>query len=314
MNVILIATDLAEAAADTRMTAGQIHSVFDHAVNCTFGECGWLTLLTEEAAIGPMSAVVKAASLKSLPLVPGMALEIGQGRLVIAEAGMSLQLKGAVQWNPQPEPFREPVSLTQKRDRLDILEKWIRKSGNMAGIANVLEYLELPDRSRKQRPDTELNAFGQFALDRIQAITTGMADTDPDRIRDRIRGIIGFGPGLTPSGDDFLAGIGASMIYLKGFYKFRKTTFALMLRLMAEESRGRTTRVSEEMLKNLAQGLMPKRFMDLQTALLSQSGPELGPALRELGRMGETSGTDHALGVFVAHTVLASEDVRRKLG
>lgn len=314
MDVLLIATDLAETVAEKRLTGGQIHSVFDHAVNCTFGECGWLTLLTEEAAIGPMSAVLKAEALTSLPLVPGMLMEIGHGRLVIAEAGLTLQLKGAVHWNPRPEPLREPVSLLLMRDRLDTLENWIRKSANPAGIANVLDYLELPGRGRKQIPDMALNAFGQFALDRIQAFASVMADTEPDRLRERIRGIIGFGPGLTPSGDDFLAGVGASMLYLREFYGFKATAFDLVLRLIAEEARGRTTRVSEEMLKNLARGLMPKRFMDLQTALLSQGSPELGQALRELGRMGETSGADHGLGAYVAHAVLASDDVRRKLG
>ncbi len=314
MNAILIATDLAELAAEGQTSVGQLHSVFEHAVNCTFEEYGWMTLLTEESAIGPMGLVVKAPDLKSLPLLPGMKMEIGRGRLSIPEAGITLQLKGVRSWSPQAEPIHEPVGLVVKKDRLEKLEKWILKSGNLAGIANVLEYLELPDRSRKLQPETELNAFGQFALDRIQGFTAVLTETDAERIRDKIRGIIGFGPGLTPSGDDFLAGVGASMIYLRGYYRLKKQTFAIPLQLILDESRGRTTRVSEEMLKNLAQGLMPKRFMDLQLALLSQCGPEMGSVLQELDRMGETSGTDHALGVFVAHWVLGTEDARRKLG
>lgn len=313
MNAILIANDLAEIAAESLTKVGQLHSVFDHAVNCTFEESGWMTLLTEEASIGPMGLVVKASNLKAFPLLPGMKMEVGQGQISIPDAGIAFQLTGVCGWNPQIEPIREPVGLAAKRDRLEKLEKWILKSGNMAGIANVLEYLELPDRSRTLQPETELNAFGQFALDRIQTFTTVLAETDAERIRDKVRGIIGFGPGLTPSGDDFLAGIGASMLYLKGYYRFKKKTFKLPLQLIADEAIGRTTRVSVEMLGNLAKGLMPKRFMDLQLALLGQHGPALGPVLQELDRMGETSGTDHALGVLVAHCVLASEDVRRKL-
>lgn len=314
MNVILIASDLADIAAEAQLSVGQIHSVFDHAVNCTFKESGWMTILTEEAAIGPMGLVVKAQNLKSLTLVPGMKLELGRNRIVVSEAGLVLQTKGVPLWNPLPEVLKDPVGLTEKRERLEKLEKWIRKNGNLAGIANVLEYLELPDRSRKLRPDTELNAFGQFALERIQAFSEVVAEPDMERVRERARGIIGFGPGLTPSGDDFLAGVGASLIYLSAYYRLKKKTGMGMLKAISEEACGRTTRVSEEMLRHLAAGRMSKRVMDLQQSLLSQNGPEIGATLTEIGKMGETSGTDLALGVFVAHSVLASEEARRKLG
>jgi len=313
MNAILIANDLAELAAERLTAVGQLHSVFEHAVNCTFEESGWMTLLTEENAIGPMGLVVKAPNFTNLALIPGMKMEIGRGRLSIPEAGLTLQLKDVRGWSPKAEPVRDPVGLAVKRNRLTALEKWILKSGNMAGIANVLEYLELPDRRRKRPPETELNAYGQFALERIQAFAGVLAENDGERIGEKVRGIIGFGPGLTPSGDDFLAGIGASMVYLKGYYRLKKQTFSLPLKLIADESRGRTTRVSEEMLTHLAKGMMPKRFMELQTALLSQNGPEMEVVLKELDSMGETSGTDHALGVFVAHCVLSSDEVRRKL-
>lgn len=314
MNAILIANDLAEIAAESLFADGQVHSVFDHAVNCTFDENGWMTLLTDEAAIGPMGLIVKSPSLKILRLQPGMKMEIGYGRISIKEAGLELKLSGLRTWNPHAEEIAEPVDPTVKNERLEKLEKWILKNGNMAGVANVIEYLELPDRIRKLQPETELNVFGQFALERIQAFTAVLVDNDAERIREKVRGIIGFGPGLTPSGDDFLAGVGASMIYLKSYFKLNKEAFMLPLQLIADESSGRTTRVSAEMLKNLSKGLMPKRFMDLQTALLGKSGPDLKPVLFELDRMGETSGTDHALGVFVAHCVLTSENVRRKLG
>lgn len=314
MNAILISTDLAELAAESLITSGQLHSVFDHAVNCTYGESGWLTLLTEEPAIGPMSLVLKASSLKSKELLPGMRMEIGRGRLSIPEVDLTVLLKGISAWSPYGEPIMDPVGLDVKKERLESFEKWIRKNGNMHGIANVLDYLELPDRSRKLRPETELNAFGQFALERIQAFTDALAEIDVQRIGDRARGIIGFGPGLTPSGDDFLAGVGASLIYLKSYYGIKNQDFLLPVQLIGEEAIGRTTRVSEEMLKNLSSGRMSRRFINLQEALLSQKGPELRPVLQELDRMGETSGTDHALGVFAAHCVLASEKVRRNIG
>ena len=110
------------------------------------------------------------------------------------------------------------------------------------------------------------------------------------------------------------AGVGASLIYLNTYHRLRKYPIMKILQVIAEEACGRTTRVSEEMLRHLAAGRMSRRVSNLQCALLSQSGPELGPALTEIGRMGETSGTDHALGVLVAHSVLGTEEARRKLG
>lgn len=311
MQAILISKDLAQTAADQTPYSGQIHSVFDHAVNCTFRENGWMTLLTEEAAVGPMGLVIRGQSFRGMPLVAGMRLELGRGRLSIPDAGIGLQLKGVSEWDPHFAEIKTPAHLPERRERLLRLESWLRSGGNLAGIANVLDSLELPGRSRKLRSDMELNAFGQFALERVQEFVRALETLDPELIRDKARGIIGFGPGLTPSGDDFLAGAGASLIALGPLLKLKKRVTADILAGIAEEAGGRTTRVSEEMLRHLAAGRLSRRMTAVQEALLSREGPDINQALVELGRMGETSGTDHGLGVLTAHRVLCSEETRR---
>ncbi len=159
----------------------------------------------------------------------------------------------------------------------------------------------------------ELNAFGQCALERVQEFARALGTLEHELIREKARGIIGFGPGLTPSGDDFLAGVGASLIALAPLLKLKKRVTADILAGIAEEAGGRTTRVSEEMLRHLAAGRLSRRMALLQVALLSREGPDVNQTLSELGRMGETSGTDHGLGVLTAHRVLCSEETRRML-
>lgn len=313
MQATLISTDLAQTAASQTLLSGQIHSVFDHAVNCTYQDNGWMTLLTDEAAIGPMGLVIRAQNFRIMPLLPGMKLELGRGRLVIPEAGVSLALKDTPDWNPVFGEIRNPVGLTEQRERLLKLEAWIRRNGNLAGIANILDTMELPGRSRKLRSDMELNAFGQFALERVDEFSRALGTLDPERIREKARAIIGFGPGLTPSGDDFLAGVFASLIAFGPQLKLKRRLILSLIGGIADEAVGRTTRVSEEMLKHLASGRMTRRMTTVQEALLCSDGPDVGTVLTELGKMGETSGTDHSLGVLTAYRVLGSEEMRRML-
>lgn len=312
MNVILAAKDLVEAVSINQMNSGQVHSVFSRAVNCVFGEAGWMTILADEGAIGPMGLVVKPQNLGALDLQTGMKMEFGKGRVSFPESGIVLHIKGAQEWDPTPMPSSTIASWAVRKDRLQILERWVRQQGNMMGIANVLSCLELPDRSRKLESAGELNAYGQFALERVQAFLEVLGLGDAEKLGERARGIAGFGPGLTPSGDDFLAGVGSAVIFLQGSGILKKLPAEPLIKAMAEAAYGRTTRVSEEMLKNMAAFKMSKRMIRLQNALLNAGDTDLEAAASDLGKVGETSGSDYALGVIAAYYILGSEDVKRR--
>jgi len=104
--------------------------------------------------------------------------------------------------------------------------------------------------------------------------------------------LIGFGEGLTPSGDDFLCGLIASTYFInnKGMKTLRivlKETLPLHLK--------KTNDISRAYLKNALEGQFMKGIIRLYEATLKNEDVE--PIFNEISSMGHSSGTDLLLGL-----------------
>ena len=108
--------------------------------------------------------------------------------------------------------------------------------------------------------------------------------------------LLGSGPGLTPSGDDVLAG------FLAGAAAFGVAA-APLRGTVAVLAPARTTALSAALLWHAARGECIGGLAGLAAVLTSQrpGGPELaGPAVRSLLSVGHTSGAALALGLVTA--------------
>jgi hypothetical protein len=109
--------------------------------------------------------------------------------------------------------------------------------------------------------------------------------------------LLGLGPGLTPSGDDLLAGLLATCCWLRD-----DPRAAALGRQVVARSAGRTTALSAALLRCAAHGAAARPVVDLVDAVAGRR--PLGPALRGLLAVGSTSGHDTARGVHLAAEVL----------
>lgn len=117
---------------------------------------------------------------------------------------------------------------------------------------------------------------------------------DAGRARPEIDSLIGRGPGLTPSGDDLLAGFLAAMRLLGG-----DVTFAdACAERIAMFARSRTTALSAALLHLAAAGQVCGEVAGLLRAL-ADGWPPLGAAVARLSAVGHTSGADLARGVYI---------------
>jgi hypothetical protein len=112
-------------------------------------------------------------------------------------------------------------------------------------------------------------------------------------VRKFLRGLIGLGPGLTPSGDDFLAGfISAGAIWRERLGEPVKLTreLAAMVRKVAP---GRTTLVSVAMLEDAANGEVSEPAQHFLISLLQRREiKEVRYWAMEISRTGASSGED----------------------
>jgi hypothetical protein len=114
-----------------------------------------------------------------------------------------------------------------------------------------------------------------------------------------VDGLVGLGPGLTPAGDDVLAGL---LVGLHHHETLRAPLAADVDRLAA----GRTTTLSAELLRHAADGLAMPAVVAVADALAGHgSDGDLEAAVARLVAVGHSSGTALAHGLLrAARTVL----------
>ena len=128
------------------------------------------------------------------------------------------------------------------------------------------------------------------ALELARAVPRG------DDITATVAEVVGRGPGLTPSGDDVLAGV---LLGLRASPALRDHLWrAVSPRL------GGTTSLSAALLAEAAEGYAVPAVLRLGAALVA-GGTDLGQAVREVAAVGHSSGTDLLAGLAAGLAVVA---------
>jgi hypothetical protein len=170
-----------------------------------------------------------------------------------------------------------------------------------------------------------------------EAVAAALKRRDPAAVVGAARALVGGGPGLTPAGDDVLAGLFAAVVTLvpalpggggpgrrprrpavgtaaarppggDGVTGLTVTVEAAAEGIVAR-ARVATTAISGELLRHALRGEVAAPAAAVLHALTGRR--QLGPALDELLAVGATSGRDLALGLvtgadLVAHTALVA--------
>ena len=119
----------------------------------------------------------------------------------------------------------------------------------------------------------------------LAALSHSFRESDLSQMKKAIHGIAGLGPGLTPSGDDFISG----MIF--GLWLFKKNPNA-WISVLAQESLDRTNRISQAFLRSAERGEFDARWHALLHAVSENSSQKIEQALRAIYNYGHSSGKD----------------------
>jgi hypothetical protein len=141
------------------------------------------------------------------------------------------------------------------------------------------------------------------ALHRAVALCGALVEHAIDRARSWAEQLVGLGPGLTPSGDDFLTGLLVTLAYANRALSGALDWAVGLGQQVAAWAPGRTTRVGEQQLWYAAQGEADEAVARAAMALLWEE-LELDPAVDGLLRIGSTSGGDILTGMCVASELL----------
>ncbi|WP_347060494.1 DUF2877 domain-containing protein [Blastococcus sp. HT6-30] len=226
-------------------------------------------VLTSDAARVPLGCVLFRPS-NGRPLVAlptGAPAEVGAGRVVVGDLAVS----AASWWDPRPRlPGGHPA----------LLPEGVRQ------LRTTL-YGEGVPHSSFTLPGLPTGPGGPLA-----ALRGAVRRADLEAALRTATRLIGLGPGLTPAGDDVMAGTIAGLVLLGHPAADR---FAAGVCSLAA---GRTTELSRALLRHAAAGQVSGEYAAVLRGLVGER--PLAPAIERLLATGATSGRAMALGLCTA--------------
>ena len=228
---------------------------------------------------------------KDRGLIPGQKAAFSGGAITLSST-IELNFRQAKTWRP-PTPGSWTVeTLFQGLCTVDAVEN-PRPPDQGLGIFGFPGRDPVSSESRRAAP----------AIKKFETwLRTGHKDryADPPGLPALAETLIGLGPGLTPSGDDFIGGAMIAL-HLVG----RGTGAANLWRIVAALTESHTVDVSAAHLRAAAEGRGHEMLHRTLNAILSGDGPSIPTGLVGLDRIGHCSGWDALAGALLVLRELA---------
>ena len=222
---------------------------------------------------------------------------VATGRCLTVGDAMTVDLAHADSWVPHTITRTLPQGVVKAHVR-EVLE--VTQSLPVSGLGHTLALITQPvEHTDYSTVSTTESILLNRAEPVIQELIVACRRRDLERIVQAGLNLVGLGPGLTPSGDDYLGGLLFSVYYLKAAYPSEFTKEDDPLDDFLSKARLSTNHISYTILSDLAYGHGPAPLHDLIRFLLQ--GSEEQPwqdSAKQLIRIGHTSGWDMLAGAL----------------
>ena len=287
-----VASDLIDILT-VRTVDGIVHSVFDHACNIQLDKNNLITLISSKLPNYPSAIKLDIAedqNLYSIGFKIGMKSVINKEEIKVPEACIAIKLTGAGIWDSSPLFVKSAISEEILEKNIENLRKLTLEYGKTEGLASILAEKSLN------------NNYKDFVINSIKKLENGIKHFDCKTVTEASDQLIGFGPGLTPAADDFLLGVMASLYYIGNYFCNSLGILQEIAGSVVSNLQGRTTLVSEIMLRNSSQARFCEPVKDLMLALVSKTS--VHEESINLLDIGETSGSDIISGIVTGGLIM----------
>ena len=295
--------------APTMCFSGVIHSIFHHACNVSLASAALLTLVSSEK--GNLSQGIRLGTPPKFTFLNQV--RVGQpfacrgGILRISGSELAVDLRTASLWHIDLKGLR--VDLSQR----DTAQAWavawleLRKHRRGNGLSAMIAAIPL----RRQNPVTSLGI--KTSAERVVKTFSGLIAAtrtfQVDGAITAIRPLIGLGPGLTPSGDDFIVGYLAGLWSTAGNDSSRLRFISFLGAWLSQAAAG-TNAISGTDITSAVNGNVSEPIATLaQRFGQTTSLDNVRDATRTALQVGNTSGTDGVLGLLLGCTAWAAPSI-----
>ena len=249
---------------------GEVHSIFSKAFNIRTEEDELISIVAAEKLNGPHRILLK------LPEDDFISFGIKRGTKTVRTAqeisidngNFLISLEKAKRWSSQVE---------------------IKKEISAGKIGDAIFYLKIFLAGEKK------NRISQELEVRTQKLIKSIEEENSPKISKNVKRLIGFGEGLTPSGDDFLVGLVTSLHFLDNS---ESQHLLQKIKRIINLEKERTTFLSGKFLEYACQGKFSETILSLMKTIFSEDREEVEEATKRCLDFGATSGRDTILGVF----------------
>lgn len=291
----------------------EIHSVFDHAVYISCGGTELVKLIRTNNFIGPRSILIKTeenAPMSALGFekdsrvsYEGEAIDVGAG-------SVRIDLSRARVYKKEKLTAKNPlVGIESAALNLRILRDVIYTHPGREGLVPLLENVELRG-PMKLYLEPLGGSVAETARPHIERLMWGLFSGDLGAVTDNAGAILGLGPGLTPSCDDFLAGLLLSLGFAGKFFYRKGSGRAPFFKKAGDEilklAKEKTTIYSLGLIEDARRGEGPLAATGLIKSLIAGSPEDAASAAKMLLGIGATTGADTAVGIYYGVRFLIS--------
>jgi len=281
----------------SRPKPARVLHVFRDACNLIDGDGEILSVIADPDRMSPFSiAVVNPGWLNNFLEYAEADTQVYITPERIDFGSLQIEIESPAVWDSRPAWDRIRPALDSSDGLLNVVCDVLLEAMDRESLAVfVRERVELPSKSGSR--------WWEKAAQPIQVVLLGLESHDQDLLRKGSARLGGLGPGLTPSGDDFLAGVMHAVWALMPV-----ETAEGLCDVVSDAACPGTSRFSAAYLKAAARGEAAANWQALLNALIGRDSHTLERAAHALIAYGHTSGKD-ALSGFVlgARHLLARE-------
>jgi hypothetical protein len=289
---------------------GTVQSVFSRAANLQFHR----RLVTLHAPMTPcapngITLPAQASEYLLADLQAGMPVTIQRRTLYFPDLHVCLCLQKSQPWNPRPSLAPTPSAAHRLERSLAGLTLLLVNQGPSEGLAGLARLADSPDSQAPLNASLLMQKAWSSTRRLIQAIT----QQEITRATCAAQGLIGLGPGLTPSGDDLLTGLIATTVLLSETLGMSSNFYQQFGSAVLAVAEGKTTHLSFSWIEYAARGEVSEPLGRLLQALVRPDQPQQLEAIAsEVLSSGATSGGDLLAGIILGSRCLLTQRAREE--
>jgi hypothetical protein len=281
-----------------RYFSGTIHSIFHHACNVSLEGDALLTLVSSEK-----TSPAQGIRLRTPPTFTflnhfrvGQSVACRGGILRISGSDLSIDLRTASLWHIDLKGLR--IDLHQPGMARAWAFAWLEllKHQSVSGISAMIAGVLVP---RPHPGISPITTLVERAVETVPVLIDATGNLQADAAITAFRPLIGLGPGLTPSGDDFIVGYLAGLWSTAGSDSSRLRFMSSLGTRLSEAADG-TNEISRTYMKSAINGNVSEPIATLAQRIgQANSMDGVREATRTALQVGSTSGADGVLGLLL---------------